>query len=119
MSHAFDRELLATLVRTQRGNKGLREAAAEMHHVSPSTLSRVEHGNMPDMETFVQLCDWLKVSPAHFFKHSSEQPDDLDTPESIALQLRADKHLDPATAHVLATLVKAAYRDLRTNQEAE
>ncbi|MEH2122426.1 hypothetical protein [Nostoc sp.] len=39
----------------------------------------------------------------------------LDTPEAIAIQLRADKNLDPAIANALASLVKAAYRDLSQN----
>ena len=117
MPHELDIDLLATMVRRQRGQRGLREAAADMQSVSPSTLSRVENGKMPDMETFLSICDWLNVSPAHFFKNSGEQPSELDTPDSIAMQLRADKHLDPATAHVLATLVKAAYRDFPSRDD--
>ncbi|MGF1959342.1 MAG: hypothetical protein RMX99_007400 [Aulosira sp. DedVER01a] len=36
----------------------------------------------------------------------------MNTPEAIAIQLRADKNLDPAIANALASLVKAAYQDL-------
>ncbi|WP_218776787.1 hypothetical protein [Nostoc sp. T09] len=39
----------------------------------------------------------------------------MHTPEEIAIQLRADKNLDPAIANALAFLVKAAYRDLSQN----
>ena len=117
MGHYLDIDLLATMVRTQRGNRGLRETAAEIGNLSPSTLSRVENGKIPDMEPFLLLCDWLKVPPAHFFKNtnktaSTDIDTSSDTSEAIAIQLRADKHLDPTTASVLATLVKAAYRDL-------
>ncbi|MEH2372859.1 hypothetical protein [Nostoc sp.] len=45
----------------------------------------------------------------------TSQEDQLDTPEKIAIQLRADKNLDPAIANALASLVKAAYRDLSKN----
>ncbi|MEH1942374.1 MAG: hypothetical protein V7L01_19465 [Nostoc sp.] len=45
----------------------------------------------------------------------TSQEDQLDTPEAIAIQLRADKNLDPAIANALASLVKAAYRDLSQN----
>ncbi|WP_414564845.1 MULTISPECIES: hypothetical protein [unclassified Anabaena] len=36
---------------------------------------------------------------------------DSNTLETIEIQLRASKKLDPAVANALAELVKAAYRD--------
>lgn len=109
-SSYLDMERLASLVRKKRGSKGLRETADEIGNVSPSTLSRVESGKIPDMETFLTLCNWLEVPPAELFRNTEEA--DLDTPEAIAIQLRADKSLDPAIANALASLVKAAYHDL-------
>ncbi len=114
MGSYLDMERLARLVRTKRGSKGLRETATVIGNVSPSTLSRVESGKMPDLETFLLLCDWLQVPAAELIKNT-EEPDPsstLGTPEAIAIQLRADKNLDPAIASALASLVKAAYHDL-------
>lgn len=122
MGHYLDTELLATLTRGRRGSRGLREIAKEIGDVSPSTLSRVENGKMPDMETFLLLCDWLEVPPAALIKRKEEDQvtvSDLDTSEALAIQLRADKNLDPATANALAALVKAAYRDLTKQSDAE
>ncbi|MEH1802141.1 MAG: helix-turn-helix transcriptional regulator [Nostoc sp.] len=113
MTIYLDLETLASLVRKKRGSKGLREAAteiAELGSASPSTLSRVENGKMPDMETFLALCNWLQVPPAEFFKNTEEVQ--LSTPDAIAIQLQADNNLDPAIANALASLIKAAYRDL-------
>jgi transcriptional regulator with XRE-family HTH domain len=110
MGSYLDIERLASLVRKKRGSRGLRETSVEIGNVSPSTLSRVESGRMPDMETFLALCNWLQVPPAELFRTTEE--DQPDTPEAIAIQLRADKKLDPAIANALASLVKAAYRDL-------
>ncbi len=114
MGNYLDTERLATMVRTKRAARGLREAALEAGDISPSTLSRVENGKPPDMETFLLLCDWLRVPPSEFFgntagekRHGAE-----DASEAMAIHLRADKTLDPATANALAALVKAAYRDL-------
>lgn len=45
---------------------GLREAA-EKSNVSASTLSRVENGSMPDMDTFMNVCEWLVMMPSEFF----------------------------------------------------
>ena len=102
---------LANLVRSKRGNRGLRETAKEIGNVSPSTISRVENGKTPDMDTFLALCDWLEVPSAELIDNVEERKK-LDTPEAIEIQLRADKNLEPAIADALASLVKAAYKDL-------
>ena len=116
MKNNLNADKLATLVRSKRGNRGLRETAKEIGKVSPSTISRVENGKTPDMETFLALCDWLEVPPAKLI-NSAEEKKDSNTPEAIAIQLRADKNLDPAVADALASLVKAAYKDLSQNKE--
>jgi transcriptional regulator with XRE-family HTH domain len=109
----LDLDKLATLTRGKRGNRNLREVAAEIGDVSPSTLSRVENAKTPDMETFLRLCDWLEVPPAELFRRSSaDSADEGEKPmvrDRITLQLRADDSLDPATADILAALVSAAY----------
>ena len=106
----LDTERLASLVRKKRGSLGLREVSADIGNVSPSTLSRVESGKMPDMETFLALCNWLEVPLCELFRTTEDIQ--LDTAEFIAIQLQADKNLDPAIANALALLIKAAYRDL-------
>ncbi|MEG4325440.1 helix-turn-helix domain-containing protein [Microcoleus sp. herbarium5] len=115
MGNYLDIEKLASLVRNKRLNRGLREVAKEIGNVSPSTISRVENGKTPDMETFLALCDWLGVPPAELIKNTEDE-EAVNTPEAIAIQLRADKNLDPAIASALASLVKAAYKDLSQNQ---
>ncbi|MDJ0579330.1 helix-turn-helix domain-containing protein [Crocosphaera sp.] len=116
MKSHLNAEKLANLVRSKRGTRGLRETAKDIGNVSPSTISRIEKGKTPDMETFLALCEWLEVSPAELIQNTEEEQD-LDTPEAIAIQLRADKNLDPAIANALASLVKAAYPDLSQKQE--
>jgi transcriptional regulator with XRE-family HTH domain len=44
---------------------GIREAAKQAK-VSPATLSRVENGKVPDLETFSKICQWLGEDPAEF-----------------------------------------------------
>ncbi|MEM8720389.1 MAG: helix-turn-helix domain-containing protein [Cyanobacteria bacterium P01_G01_bin.39] len=116
MKSNLDAERLANLVRSKRGNRGLRETAKEIGNVSPSTISRVENGKTPDMDTFLALCDWLEIPPAELMTNTDNQ-EDIGTPEAIEIQLRADKNLDPATANALASLVKAAYKDLSQNKD--
>jgi transcriptional regulator with XRE-family HTH domain len=47
--------------------KALREIAAIIG-VSAPTLSRIERGAMPDLATYVKICEWLKVPLEKFVK---------------------------------------------------
>ena len=105
----LDIECLARLIRQKRGICGLREISVEIGNVSPSTLSRVESGKMPDMETFLALCNWLEVPPGELFRATEEIK--LNTSDAIAIQLQSDGNLDPAIANALVSLIKLAYRD--------
>ena len=115
MSYYLDIQSLASLVRTKRGTKGLR-AVAEECHISTSTISRVEREQVPDISSFLLLCDWLEISPARLVKDSAmeEQQGEGELPlskaDELALRVRADSRLEPATANVLAVLIKAAYK---------
>lgn len=115
MANYLDMEKLANLVRNKRLTRGLRETAKEIGNVSPSTISRVENGKTPDMETFLALCDWLQVPAAELIKNTEDEKAP-NTPEAITIQLRADRNLDPAIANALASLVTAAYKDLSQNK---
>jgi transcriptional regulator with XRE-family HTH domain len=118
MANYLDMEKLASLVRNKRLTRGLRETAKEIGKVSPSTISRVENGKTPDMETFLALCDWLEVPAAELIKNTEDERA-MNTPEAITIQLRADRNLDPAIANALASLVTAAYKDLSQNKNEE
>lgn len=115
MTYYLDTRKLAHLVRSKRDTKGLREIG-QLIGVSPSTLSRVENCKMPDMETFLALCNWLQVPPSELFtpQHELDAPG-LGTPEIIAITLHADKNLQPTVAKVLAALVKAAYKEFSSD----
>lgn len=105
---------LANLVREKRGKKSLRDVVPEIGDISTATLSRVENGKMPDMETFLILCNWLNVPPSGFFGSADDEIQPIDTPEAIAIALR--KTLDPAAANVLSVLVKAAYQEFSRSE---
>jgi transcriptional regulator with XRE-family HTH domain len=110
MANYLDIEKLASLVRTKRRERGLREVSKEIGTVSPSTISRVENGKVPDIDTFLILCDWLDVSPAALLGDDRVREVE-STPDRIAFLLQSDSNLDPSIANALALLIKAAYRD--------
>lgn len=108
----LDIQRLAGLVRNKRGTRGLREISAEIGNVSAPTLSRVENVSMPDMETFIALCDWLEVRPGDFFVTDHDEQQELDISEEIVILLLGDKRLESDTAYALAQIVRATYRYL-------
>lgn len=93
------------MIRSKRGEKGLREVAKEIGNVSSSTLSRIEQGNLPDIDTYVQLCKWLEVS-TDFFTENAEST----TERKIVAHLRADKALPKETSEALIKMIKLAYK---------
>lgn len=110
MSSEVDVQALAAMVRAKRGGQGLRAAAQEIGEISASTLSRVEQGNVPDLDTFIRLCRWLGVEPQQFYLHAgNEEPEGPSTPETIEAHLRADRALDPETAGAMARMIRMMY----------
>lgn len=97
---------LSEMLRSKRGDKGLRSIANEIGGVSASTLSRIELGNLPDIDTFFKLCEWLEVKP-DFFTNGAEE--EKDTKTKIIAHLRADATLPEATSKALIEMIKLAY----------
>lgn len=112
MPQTFDSNHLAAMVIAKRDSRGLRATAAEIGGVSASTLSRIEQGKVPDLDTFLRLCRWLGVS-ADEFADSPASPapgDNGQRADIIAAHLRADRTLDRATARALERMVRLAYQ---------
>lgn len=78
--------------------------------VSPSTLSRVERGAQPDIETVNKLIDWLELDRSAVFHSTPTQT--KDTTKQVEVLLRADKNLDPRTARALASIFRTAYKEM-------
>ena len=98
---------LGPLVQRKRGLKGVRAAAAEVG-ISHATFSRIENGQMPDLETFAKVCRWLSVDPAEFL--GSPEKHEITT---AAVHFRKDKTVQPRTAASLANLILAAQSALK------
>jgi len=108
MTRFLDTKALAESLRSKRGKRGLREISEEMNGIGIATLSRIENGKIPDVETFLAICHWLQVSPSEFIKKSDENTV-TDTIDEVEGHFRADQNLDPELAHVLAEFMKRAF----------
>jgi|SRR5947209_17911021 len=106
MRKSFDAHRFATSVRTRRGEHSLREAAVQIGTVSPSTLLRLEREEVPAIETFLRVCDWLEVAPREFLEEDGAEAR-MSTMERVELALRADGVLDSRVIEAFITLAKA------------
>src|SRR5437016_4461508 len=98
-SAQLDTEKLAAAVRAKRSDEGLRSTAERIGNISAATLSRIEQGKVPDVETFLRLCHWLGRPPSDFTSSGGTKAvtANQSTPEVIEAHLRADRTLSPKT----------------------
>jgi transcriptional regulator with XRE-family HTH domain len=111
MSTLLNTELFSSMVNAKRGGLGLRAAAEEIGNISAATLSRIEQGNVPDVETFIRICHWLNVSSDIFILSEDEpQKREISTQDVIVAHLRADKTLDPEASKTLVEVINHFYK---------
>lgn len=95
------------MLKSKRGNRGLRTIATEIGSVSAPTLSRIEQGKVPDIDTFVNLCKWLNV-PTNFFI-IGQTDESTSNHERVVAHLRAEKELSKDTIDMLIKMIDMAY----------
>jgi transcriptional regulator with XRE-family HTH domain len=107
----IDTDKLAVLIKERRGKRGLREAAQEIGDVSSPTLSRIEQGRLPDLDTFIRLCRWLGMSPEDFLVERLDKSNtnrETSVPGKIEILLRAERTLQPDTINAIVKMVNLA-----------
>ena len=62
--HEFKKDLI--IKRLIDNSMSMDEASKEIG-ISKATLSRIERGSMPDMVTFLKVCEWLGTVPMNYF----------------------------------------------------
>jgi transcriptional regulator with XRE-family HTH domain len=109
MESTLNTELLASMLKSRRAAKGLRTVAEEIGGLSFATLSRIEQGKVPDVDTFIRICKWLDVSTDTFIVGGSKEMKDLSLKEQAVAHLRADRELSKETVNMLVKLIDMAY----------
>ncbi len=107
MPRKIDTVKLSNMIKAKRGDKGLRDVSKEIG-VSAPTLSRIEQGKVPDVETFIKLCEWLGVSTDNFTKTTGIKA--ATGKMALVAHLRAEKELEPETVNMLLKMIDLAYQ---------
>ncbi len=108
MQTTLNTELLAGMLKNKRADKGLRTIADEIGGVSAATLSRIEQGKVPDVDTFIKICSWLDTSSDTFIISDSNMKP-ATTKEQVVAHLRADRELSKETLNMLIKMIDIAY----------
>lgn len=113
---------LGVILRAKRRAGDLRlKQVTEQTGISPSTLSRLERGAMPDTETVVKLSRWLGVSVGDMLMDEQLprfSAQEMSTPEKISVLLRADTKLSAKAAIAMTDLFCHLYDILVTEDRA-
>ncbi len=106
-------QTLAEAVKAKRGERSLREAAAQITGVSASTLNRIEQERLgaPDLGTLLAITAWLLRPLSDFIGNSP-----LELPERFA-KLVAERRLEAALRRDKATVLLNGARDIETQIE--
>jgi transcriptional regulator with XRE-family HTH domain len=112
MQSTLNTALLSSTIKSKRGQKGLRDTAKEID-ISSATLSRVELGNIPDVETFIKICKWIGVSTDTFIVGKKPSKAELSDKDKIVYQLRSSQELDPDTINAMVAMVDMAFTKLK------
>lgn len=97
----------------KRGSRGIRAVAAEIG-ISHATLSRVERGLLPDLETFTKICRWLELDPGEVLRLKVSGSQGAPT---ASVHFKKDHAISPRTAQALAQMILAAQRALLAGEE--
>ena len=68
-THHFKEVIFLTMSKEKR-RIGVRELA-ERIGVSASTVSRLEKGKVPDVDTFLRVCKWMGSSPVNYMRNAN------------------------------------------------
>lgn len=106
MKNQFNQTKFSLALRAKRGKQKLRYAEAESG-ISIATLSRIERGYTPDMNTLLLLCDWLEMPFAKFLVCDGEESTGQEptTADQIDILLRNERKLNGDVANALSVLV--------------
>ena len=99
-------KLLGHMLQRKRGSMGIRAAAGEIG-ISPATLSRIENGRVPDIDTLRKVCAWVGVDAAAYLGSAA----DSHGTSALGVQVvfKKDRAVTPRTSQALGKLIVAAY----------
>jgi transcriptional regulator with XRE-family HTH domain len=116
-------ETLVAALDAKRRAKGLswRQLAGKAG-VSQSTLTRMQQGKRPDVDTFASLIRWLGMPAEEFLASENAKSRKKTDPHPLAVvstYLRGGKEMSAQTLQAIEELIRAAFKLGKEMQENE
>lgn len=104
-------DALVAALDSERQARGLswRQLALEAG-VSPSTLTRMQQGKSPDVNTFSALTTWVDIPAERFYSDQKMKNVHDDPMAVISTLLRGKKNMSPKAIKAIQELVNAAVK---------
>ena len=104
-------DALVAALDSERQAKGLSwRQLAIAAGVSASTLTRMQQGKSPDVNTFSALTTWLDIPAERFYSDQKARPLQDDQMAVISTLLRGKKKMSPKAVKAFQELVSAAVK---------
>src|SRR5712692_3388442 len=104
-------EALVAALDAERKTKGLSwRQLAKAAGVSASTLTRMQQGKSPDVNTFSALTCWLRIPAERFYTELGPEAVQNDPMAVVSTLLRGKKKMSPKAVAALTELVSAAVK---------
>jgi transcriptional regulator with XRE-family HTH domain len=103
------------MLQRKRGSMGVRAAAAEIG-ISAATLSRIENGRVPDLETLKKVCAWLRIDASEYLGRTKEA---ATRAPHVQVAFKKDRAVTSKTSQSLGRLIVAAYHQFSKTVEAD
>ncbi len=103
---------LAERVLNKRGGNGIRKTA-EVIGIGSATLSRIENGKVPDLETFAKICKWLGDDPALYLGTTIASRNE----PRVQVHFKKETAIKPETAKALSRMILYAHKALLKENE--
>lgn len=103
---------LMAALNMQRDARGMswRKLAQEAG-VNASSLTRMQQGSLPDVNTFTALTHWLHMPAEQFMSPAASSPNKEAHPLAVvSTLLRSKREMTPKAAKALEELVQAAFK---------
>jgi len=116
MAETISREDFCRMILQKRGRRGVRAAAREIG-ISFATLSRIERGRGPRVDTLKKICRWLQIDPGRYLGEADAVP--AAAAAQVQLVVRKGEALAPEATQALGRLIAVAHRQFAAAVAAE
>jgi len=105
-------------LKKKRGDRGIRAVAKEVG-ISFATLSRIELGKQPDLDTFTKVCNWLKINPGDVLGYKNLDQASINkntgSDQKVYVQYKAMQTMNSETAKKLTELIMHVQQSIQTD----